>query len=278
MRAWKTLSVAAMFVPHLIAHAGGADALLVEAASDPRRERAYVKVEGEAARIITRASKEHPAFDPVDLRGPSLHYEVFGARLPDGVSMPKAASGGKALFNTGSGEQTPEEAARNAVYLPHQEPPLGTIAAYRFRFREAGVYELFLRLAYWRESHRPDRNGASTAAHTTATGVGAIHVNDYEKGRPLNSSWWRRHNNAAWDLSDREWKVIDFGPALEVKESDLNDQGYVDVIWQISASHPGLIIDSLVLYQGYHIDPSESKYAQEKAFAALPMTPGKRLP
>ena len=61
-------------------------------------------------------------------------------------------------------------------------------------------------------------------------------------------------------------------PALEVLASDLTEEGYVDVVWQISASHPGLLIDSFVLYRGYSIDPSVSKFAQKEPFDALPLS------
>ena len=245
---------------------------VVEASRDPARECAYFKVEGEAARLITRADEAHPAYDANDKKGPSLHYEVFveGAKAP--MNMPKGASGKKALFNTGTGEQNEEEARRNDVYLPHEEPPLGTVGEYRFRVREAGVYELFLRLAYHEMPNSGSKLPAHWAAPTNASGEGAIHVKDYDKGRPLNSSWWRRHNNSAWNLKRDAWTVVDFGPAFAVKEDDLNDQGYIDVIWQFSASHPGLIIDNLVLYRGYSIDPGESKYEQTKAYERLPLS------
>ena len=243
---------------------------LVEASVDPVRKRGYAKIEAESARLITRSDKAHPAYDPKNLKGPSLHYEVMGPDLPASITMPGKPSGGKALFNTGTGEQSEDEAQRNHVYLPHEAPPLGTIAEYRVRFREPGTYELFIKLAYW------ESGSTSVPAHwaepTNAEGVGAIHVNDFADGRRLNSSWWRRHNNSAWGLSSREWKVVDFGPALNVLPEDLNEQGYADVVWQISASHPGLIIDSFVLYQGYHIDASVSKFEQAQAFEALPMS------
>lgn len=245
---------------------------LVEAGIDTRRDRAYVKVEAESARVIDRSNKAHPAFDAGNTEGPGLHYEVLGPKVAAPRKMPARASGDKALFNVGTGEQTEVEGQRNSVYKPHEAPPLGTIAEYRVRFRQAGVYELFLRLAYWSESETKPDLGLHWAAHSNANGIGAIHVKDYASGRLLNSDWWRRHNNSAWNLKEDAWTVVDFGPALEVRPEDLSVEGYVDVVWQISASHPGLIIDSFVMYQNYSIDPSASKYEQSKAYADLSMS------
>lgn len=262
---WSTL------VASLLVMVGvGESQTRVEVGLDPQRQRAYAKVEAETATIIRRADKAHPAFDADDIKGPSLHYEVFGPDVPTPRTMPAGASGGKALFNTGTGEQTQAESQRNDVFLASEQPPLGTIAEYRLRFRHVGVYELFLRLAYW--SELSGKVIEYWAAPSNASGVGAIHVKDFDKGRPLNSSWWRRHNNTAWNLRDDAWTVVDFGPVLEVRAEDLEEKGYVDVVWQMSASHPGLIIDSLVIYQGYFIDPNLSKYEQAAAFAALPLS------
>ncbi|MDB4808667.1 hypothetical protein OAG85_01940 [Verrucomicrobiales bacterium] len=170
---------------------------LVEAGIDTRRDRAYVKVEAESARVIDRSNKAHPAFDAGNTEGPGLHYEVLGPKVVAPRKMPAGASGDKALFNVGTGEQTEVEGQRNSVYKPHEAPPLGTIAEYRVRFRQAGVYELFLRLAYWSESETKPDLGLHWAAHSNANGIGAIHVKDYASGRLLNSDLETRKQEIA---------------------------------------------------------------------------------
>jgi hypothetical protein len=196
---------------------------------DPVRKRAYAKIEAESARLIQRSDSAYQAFDAKNLKGPSLLYEALGPKLPPLITMPAEPSGGKALFNAGSGKQSEEEARRNLVYLPHQSPPLGAVAEYRVRFREVGTYELFIKLAYW--EGKSDSLGDHCAEPTNAEGVGAIHVKDFEDGRPLNSNWWRRHNNSAWGLNTGTRKVVRFGSVLGVLPGDLNAEGYVDVVW-----------------------------------------------
>ncbi len=242
------------------------NAQLIEQSIDPKRNRPYFKVEAEWMTL-----KES--------RSPGCDQRLSIAPTPPSVKqLPLKPSGDQALFFTGSGQRTEAAFNRDKNYRKTTDKPYGDVASIKLRFTHPGSYDLFVRLAYWPTTGYAGKTAAAPSGK--ADGRGGMHVSDFTDPAAFQMPHWRKHTNSAWNIFEDRWKVVDMGPGLIIRPEDLENEGYLDIMWTIAPVNPGLIIDSFVLYQGHAIDPGAKidlewdernrvRYHQESAYDGL---------